>query len=197
MDATARTQLLDLLKINQELSNLAQNNQGNAQAQSRLSYIGGALPPSAVDLMGMVTETPQYAYAYRRNNGGRPGTALSSIYLPNDLKLCHDYALCHLCEIGKSLPDEERDGLRRQLDLMGVENANLLMAGISQAEIRNDPLAFLEIAPDNEAALAIATLMMVSSETELPQAICLKSYKTFRESYPAVSLFCRCQTGPN
>ena len=188
----AKNQFLELLQTNQEMSNgnAAQN---NASVPNRLSYFDGALPQSAIDLMSMISETPRLAYSYQQGNrgGGSYGYSPpgSGAYLPSDLKACHQYALCHVCEIGRDYSTEAADGLKAQLKSIGVENANLLMADLSQSEIRDDPMALLEIEPDNEAALALATITMVTSDFEESGEVSLKAYETFKESYPAIGLF--------
>ena len=182
----AKSQFFDLLKINQELASVAQKNQGNSP--SRLGYFQGALPQSAIDLMSMLSETPRYAYSYQSNN--QPyGSPSPKVYLPINLKSCHDYAVCHLCQIARDLPKETRDGLQGQLELLGVENAKLLMADMSQEEVQQNPMALLDIDPDNETALAIAAFTMVRSNTELPEKFRVKAYETFKDSYPSLGLF--------
>ena len=186
---TAKNQFLDLLQANQEISiaNAAKNN----QIQSRLSGLKDSMPQSAVELMGMLSETPSYVYSYRKN--GQPqgyyGPSAPGMYLPKDLDSCHQYAVCHLCQIANDLPAEEQEGLQKQLELAGVENANLLMSGLSQMDIQRNPMALLDIDQDNEAALAIAMVTMLNSQAELSPEICLKAYEKFKKSYPALSLF--------
>ena len=158
----ARSQFIELLKIKEEISTgvAAQSMPASGRMQS---YFDQALPQGAIDLMTLLSETPRIAYSYQQNGQrqapqGYFGSAGSSVSLPNNLEACREYSLCHLCEIARDFSDDERAGLLGQLKLMGVENANLLMANLSQADIHADPMALLNIDPDNESALAIAAL---------------------------------------
>ena len=190
----AKNQFVELLQADQEIPgrNLGKNN----QRQSRLGYYEGAVPQDAIDLMSQLTEIPSLAYAYRQNNRSNGhygpsvyGLSSSTKYLPSDLDSCFKFSLCHLCEIARDLPDEERDSLQRQVKRLGVENANLLMAGLSSQDVQSDPMTLLEIAPDSKVALAVAATSSGNGRAELSQEVYLKAYETFKESYPAIGLF--------
>ncbi|MDB2686713.1 tetratricopeptide repeat protein [Mariniblastus sp.] len=191
----SKNQFLELLQVNQEIS--ATYVVKNKSAQNRLNYFAGAMPEAAIDLMGQLSEVPQYAYSYRQNSGRGSGVSAGytggysapSLNLPTDIESCHQYALSHLCEIARDLPQEAKDGLQSQLERVGVENANLLMAGLSQADIQADPLMLLEIDPENKTALAIVATSLMNGEATMPQEVCLKAYETFKESFPTLALF--------
>ena len=187
----AKNQFLQLLEVKQEISpGTAQQATATARPPGQLSYLRDALPESAINLIGMMMETPRYAYSYQSNqSGGGFGPPVAGLYLPSDVKTCREYALCHINEISQNMPQEQRDGLQRQLELAGVENANFILADLPQSVMQSDPMAFLKIDPDSEAALAIAALSNVNGEVELPQEVCLKAFEAFKESFPAVALF--------
>ena len=184
----AKNQFLELLQTNQEI--VTNNIANNSPFQGFLgSHFEQAMPQAATDLMSIITEAVHYAYGYRRQGSGVYGWTTSQLQMPTDLESCHKYALSHLCEISLDFSQEEKDGLRRQLERIGVENAKFLMAGLSQSDIQLTPLVLLEIDPDSETALAVVLVNMVSKEDELPPEVCVKAFETFKKSFPGLALF--------
>ena len=159
----AESQFFNLLQVNQDapIANVRPNPRNNGT----LTYLDQALPPSAIDLKRLLTETPRYAYSYResagayhRINGGsvRHPSFTSGMLLPSDLEACRDYSLSHLCELALVSPEEDVKKLQGKLERLGIENAKLLLANVNAAKAFVDPVLLIDIDPDNEAALAFA-----------------------------------------
>ena len=184
----AQNQFLKLLQADQEISTGGVTYKN--PMQSRLDRYQRAMPQNALELVKVLTETRQYAYGYqnKNNSGGYLGSPTPPTYLPSDLDSCRQFSLCHLCEISRELSEEEVDGLQQQLERIGVENTNILMGGLSERDLDLDPLALLEIDPDNKAALAIALVWTDRTQVEVAQEVFLKAYVAFKESFPTLGL---------
>ena len=181
----AKQQFIKLVQVDQEIPST--NTFNLKQFQKQQSTVKEALPQSAVDLKRILSVVPRSAYSYRSSNSRGPWGRLSTrLDLPGDLQECHEYSLSHLRVISQNLPQKELDELRGQLDQIGIENTHLLLADVYNLDLFKDPMALLEIDPDNKAALALAAV--ASREADLPQEVCLKAYDTFKESHPSLSL---------
>ena len=187
---TAQNRFLELLHLDQEMlpNNAANKNANPIHAFFSPRIMQQVLPQSASDLQSVLMEIPSYAYSFRHNGAQQSYLGLAGLHLPNDVKSCRQYALCHLLEIARDLPNGQRDGLQKQLERAGVENVNLLMAEGAKAAIRENPMALLELDPDNEAMLAITVLRETNNESQLPQEVYLKAYDTLKDSSPTIGL---------
>ena len=194
----AKDQFLQLLQAHQELPVVAsQIKRTKSKVLQKLNRQRGSMPASAFRLLRL-PEIFYSAYSYLPGPAGIARPAKGAC-VPIDLESCHEYALRHLCEIGRELSEDARNRLQGELELAGVENTKLLMANLTQDVIQNNPMMLLEIDPDSEAALAIAVLNIVRrkaaqfQEAELPQAVCLKAYEQFKDSFPGISFFAAVQ----
>ena len=178
----AKHQFLELLQNDQEMANV---NAGTSfQSPGNYGSLEKVYPPSAIDLLNILSETGTFAYSYRGNTGfGRQSFYQSSgLMLPGNLEKCHQLSLGHLCDIALDFPEAERDELRVQLERIGIKNVKLLMSGVTYFEAIQNPKALLDIDPDNETALAIAVF-----GGEISQETRLKAYEGFKETFPTLA----------
>lgn len=198
--ADAKRQFLELLNVKDELPPLAkQSNTMLSYMERQYQEMKGVVPNGAIDFMKLVTRAKAMAYAYREDRSGYPrfspfsgGGGASMAYLPDSLEVCRKYSLAHLRTLSEDDSESEMKTLRGELIRAGVGNVDLVLSDYDEDNITSDPTALLSIAPDNENALAMATLAAVQ-QSGLEEADILRSYDTFKDSYPMLAFFAAMQ----
>ena len=182
----AKRQFLRLLQADREVSPAPANLNQTSYMQNELSELEGTFPQRAISLLVFLSETPELAYRYRAIQPGGFRSTTSAMGLPTDLESCHEFALCHLCEIARDFSEDAKDKLQSQLERIGVEDSKLLMAdGLDM--ILLDPIVLLDVDPDSEVALAVLMVMTIWEGGRLPETVYLKAFEAFKESYPGIS----------
>ena len=195
----ARRQFLELLNAKDEISSLVTTGNPMQQYfQSQYQQLKGMMPESAIEFMTLISYSEETAYAYRQDSnryggfGGYGGGGAKMAYLPESLESCRKYALAHLRVLSEDDSEDEKKSLRSALIRAGINNVDLVMSGYSQNLMSDDPTAILSDNPENTDALAIAT-MAGSSQGGLEEADVLRSYNTFKDSYPSLAFLAAMQ----
>ena len=193
----ARQQLYKLLNANEEiLGNNQNNNAQQTYITRQYAQLAEIMPKAALEFMEQITATPAVAYGYRQDQnqygGGYYGGGGGLAYLPNSLDSCRSFAIAHLREMALKDSDTDNKTLRTELIRAGVGDVDLLLSDLDQSSFQQGAQEILDAMPGNQNALAIATLTSASSN-EIDSDTLIKSYESFKQSYPALSFMAAMQ----
>ena len=193
----ARQQLYKLLNANEEiLGNNQNNNAQQTYITRQYAQLAEIMPKAALEFMQQIAATPAVAYGYRQDQnqygGGYYGVGGGLAYLPNSLDSCRSFAIAHLREMALKDSDTDNKTLRTELIRAGVGDVDLLLSDLDQSSFQQGAQEILDVMPGNQNALAIATLTSASSN-EIDSDTLIKSYESFKQSYPALSFMAAMQ----
>ncbi len=185
---------MQLLDCDEEIP--AKNNQSQtAMRLMRISdYYGKIMPPASLDLLQQTWMSYTiFQYRQRQNMSVSPGShggRATAISLPPDLEGVKTFVISHMQEVAKYLEDEPRKMLQEQLVDHGIANAPLILAMDTKSLIHGNGamlLPLLEQYPEDEGLLGMAALMGMQQRVPIDDAINIRIYKHFFDTYPVLS----------
>jgi tetratricopeptide (TPR) repeat protein len=192
--AIAKSQFVELLNNQQEVSSLTTPQNSMGYYQRRVQMLRGTLPEPAIEFMNLKTVFTEAAYSYQEDRSRGPygmmGLGGTSAYLPSSVDDCRRYSLAHLTTLAAEYSDSESKGeskaLRSELVRAGISDPDLMLSDMDQQSMFEEPGAILDTFPDNENALAIA-IMGAMNQENADAEIAIKGYEKFKDTFPSLA----------